>query len=823
MKSKTKPKAKAGAKTKPRSRPAWAKAKPAEAEEVPVSVSKSHEPKAGAKDSPPKKTGGAKSRTEAINSWQKAQRKKEQDIGPIPTDGINWERRLSTQFDLRLFAETYLPAVFYYGWSEDQLRCVKKAQSVFLDSGMFALAMPRGGGKTAICRAGMIWATANGHRRFPFFIGSTQDASIQTLQLIKTYWYMSDNLRQDFPEIGWPVYKVENRWHLARTQLHLEQPTHIEWGSETVRYPSLVLTEEEAGPYLRNLPGFLLPVPPVEGRDYVGFLPKNAGAILKTSGIDGSIRGVAEVHPLTLEQVRPDCVLLDDIQKDQKADSPASCEKLIRLVDGAVQGLAGPGKQIAALMPCTVIREGDASDIYLDRVKKPEWRGERCKMVISWPEGIDDYTISPDTEAGRLWLEYAELRKRSLRLYENIQLATDLYAANRDVMDAGFVCSWADRYTKEGGDVELSAMQHAMNLRLKSPLTFPAEYQNLGRRPKEADTVMITVAQLSEKTIPGLPEYHVPPDTQWVTAMIDIQDEILFYSCFASAPDFTGIIPTYGTWPDLDGRTFFKAQTSAWGLLSKEFFKAYPQHRDKAIHTEGGLVRAPLEAKIYYALGCAVRHILGLQFTKADGFATPLHVARIAIDTRWGQTSDVVKRFCRECGIKEVVPYYGQAVSPAHKQFEEYTRTKGWLFEDGVNPQVKDVKWIYRPDNAGQYHLAVDVDRMKTFLMARLASPPGSQGGISLYEAPPERHELFASHLLNSEYPEPISARGITKDKWQAREGRPDNDWLDTTVGAITLASTLGAFLRTDAGRGTVKPATTRKLSDLWQAKRNKG
>src|SRR5690242_19288265 len=100
-----------------RTRPSWAKGKAPASDAVPLRRAESKP--AGAKVSPPKKpTGtGAKNRTEAINAWQKAQRKKEQDIGLIPVDGINWDRRLATMDSLRLFAETYLPAVFYYGWS----------------------------------------------------------------------------------------------------------------------------------------------------------------------------------------------------------------------------------------------------------------------------------------------------------------------------------------------------------------------------------------------------------------------------------------------------------------------------------------------------------------------------------------------------------------------------------------------------------------------------------------------------------------------------------------------------------------------------------
>lgn len=754
--------------------------------------------------------------------YKKAKGMSIRDIAPLPLGGlakegwepINWERRNACERNLKLFAESYLPNVFYLGWSEDQLKCIRKVENVFLEGGMFALAMPRSGGKTAICRAGMIWGTAYGHKRFPYFVGSTQPKAIQTLEFVKLYWYRSKNLRQDFPEIGWSIWKLENRFHLARGQLYRGQPTLVEWGGEAVRYPCLLLPKEDVAGYPES---FL-----IWSEEYQAYYTKNAGVMIATAGIDGSIRGEAEVHPITLEQPRPDVVLLDDVQKDQKAESPAACEKMERLIDGAIQGLAGPGNHIAALMPCTVIADGDVADTYLDRMKKPEWKGERCQLVTSWPPGITDFEIGMDTEPGKAWNHYAELRKQSLRLYEDLRLATEYYLANRAVMDEGFVVSWVDRFDPK---TEISAQQHAMNLRLKSPITFPAEYQNRGKKLAKDGPLLVSPGQVAEKTI-AIERSHLPVGTQFLTAFLDVQDEILFYTVFGCEPDFTGVFCEYGTWPEVGTRYFTKNQAQGWGLLSREFWKAYPQHRDKGYITEGGKIKPPLEAKIYHALTQASRWLLSREFTRMDEHQTPMTIQALGVDTRWGQASDAIKRFCREVGRREVIPYHGQAIPPTNKQLEEYTRTKGWLFEDQINPQTKEVRWVLRPDPTGQYQLMADVDRMKDFLMARLASPPGSSGSISLYQASPEAHEMFSQHLAGSEYPEPVTARGLTKNKWRERDGRPDNDWLDCAVGCLVLASRLGASLRANPEGKTVRnmtDRTPRRLSEIYNAKRNGG
>ena len=726
---------------------------------------------------------------------------------------IDWTRRLACKRDLKLFNETYLDKVFYLGWSTDQLECIRKTEIVFLDGGMFAVAMPRGGGKTAIVRGGIIWGSAYAHRTFPFFIGSTQPKAVQTLAAIKTFWYRSQTLRQDFPEIAYPVFRLENRFHLARGQLFKGESTHIDWGSDSIRFPCLLLPKEDADKYLKHDEDSLTYLD-----EFDSWIPKSAGVLIGTSGIDGSIRGESETHPILLTQPRPDLVLLDDIQKDQKADSPAACDKIIRLVDGAVQGLAGPGEHIAALMPCTVIREGDAADTYLDRLKKPDWKGQRCSMVIKWPDGINNQQIGMTSKPGKLWNEYDEQRRKSLRIHEDIRLATKFYKRHRKAMDKGFVISWEDRFTRKHNNkhyIELSAQQHAMNLRLRSPETFPSEFQNQGRKLIKEGEVMITSGQLAEK-ITSIDRRSLPVDVQHLAGFLDIQNEGLFFAVLGLAPDFSGVVADYGTFPFIKTRYFTKGQMEGWGLLTRDFFKKYPEHKDKAIRTESGKVRAPLEAKIYHALSNAVPWLLNLEFVKQDQHQTIMKIQRLGIDTRWGQASDCIKQYIREAGFQNVVPYYGQSFPPTRKQLEEYELTKGWFFEHQAHPQIREAKWVIRPNPDGMFYLAADVNRLKDFLFARLASPPGSLGSISLFNAPPEQHEMFADHVCSSEYPEPVTARGVTKNQWTTREGRPDNDWLDCLVGCCAIGSALGACLVSNQD-GTATKTPRRKISSRWK------
>ena len=73
-----------------------------------------------------------------------------------------------------------------------------------------------------------------------------------------------------------------------------------------------------------------------------------------------------------------------------------------------------------------------------------------------------------------LWQRYAEIRAEGLRAGDRGVAGTEFYRQNREAMDAGADVSWKERFNHD----ELSAVQHAMNLKLQDEAAFFAEYQN---------------------------------------------------------------------------------------------------------------------------------------------------------------------------------------------------------------------------------------------------------------------------------------------------------------------------------------------------------
>ncbi|HQL55799.1 MAG TPA: phage terminase large subunit family protein, partial [Phycisphaerae bacterium] len=145
----------------------------------------------------------------------------------------------------------------------------------------------------------------------------------------------------------------------------------------------------------------------------------------------------------------------------------------------------------------------------------------------------------------KLWDEYARLRAEGLRTGKGLKPATAFYTGHREAMDAGAVVAWPERFDPK---TELTALQHAMNLKLRDEEAFAAEYQNEPVMEQFEDE-RLTAEQVAEK-ITGRPRGEVPLAATRVTAFIDVHDKLLFWCVCAWQEDFTGYVIDYGTFPD---------------------------------------------------------------------------------------------------------------------------------------------------------------------------------------------------------------------------------------------------------------------------------
>jgi hypothetical protein len=666
------------------------------------------------------------------------------DIGELP-DVVNPARKARAAGDFRFFCDSYFPLTFHLPWSQDHLKVIARIEQAVLRDGLFAMAMPRGSGKSTISECACIWAVLYGHREFVCLIGSDEGHAMDMLDTIKMELDGNDLLLEDFPEALFPIQALDGIANRCNGQLYKGERTHIGWTAREVVLPTLKpdgwLQREELRPFVRD-----------DGTS------KASGAIIKVAGITGRIRGM-KYKRADSRTVRPTLVVLDDPQTDESARSLSQCATRESILAGAVLGLSGPGTKISGIMPCTVIRPGDMADAILDRDRHPEWNGQQTKLVYAFP-----------TEEA-LWKRYAEVRAESLRQGHGGDEATAFYRDHRAAMDEGAVVAWPERFNHD----ELSAIQHAMNLRLQDEAAFFAEYQN---EPLPAETVSddeLTVEQIAGK-LNRMGRGEVPVGVNHVTAFIDVQGNLLFWVVAGWEDDFTGYVLDYGAYPD-QKRPYFTL-------------------RDARPTLTGILPGGGVEAAIYAGLEALTGQIIDRAWRRDDG--ADLRVERCLIDANWGSSTDVVYQFCRQSvHAGAVLPSHGRFVGASSQPFSEYKRRPGDRV--GFNWRMPNVQ-----GKRAVRHALYDTNFWKSFVHARLAVPMGERGCLSLFGDKPETHRLFAEHVT-AEYHVRTEGRGRTVDEWKMRPERSDNHWLDGLVGAAVAASIQGAILPGTGGREPAK------------------
>ncbi|MFW6337124.1 MAG: hypothetical protein ACOC3G_08340 [Phycisphaeraceae bacterium] len=164
--------------------------------------------------------------------------KKARDIGAIP-EVEDLERRTACSHSFQLFCETYFSDAFHLDWSEDHLRVLSKIESVLLEGGLFAFGMPRGSGKSTLCRAAVLFAMLYGLHRYVVLIAASGDLAQKLLRGVKRVLMANPRLGADFPEACYPLRKLENNARKQVGQLCQGEPTYITWADDELIFPTL--------------------------------------------------------------------------------------------------------------------------------------------------------------------------------------------------------------------------------------------------------------------------------------------------------------------------------------------------------------------------------------------------------------------------------------------------------------------------------------------------------------------------------------------------------------------------------------------------------
>lgn len=648
------------------------------------------------------------------------------DIAPIPKVK-NPSRRRRALKSLRKFLETYFADSFALPWAQFHFDMIADLERIIVGGGLGAQAIPRASGKTTVSLRAALWAVLCGHRKFLVVVAATERLAEKIILAIRSELQFNDRLAEDFPEVCHSIRKLENITKRQAGQTLNGVPTMVRLAVDEIIFPTI------AG-------------------------SKSSGSIIRALGLTGAIRGQLYTTPEG-QTLRPDIVLVDDAQTRESAKSPTQTEDREALILGDVLGLAGPDVSIACMMLCTVIYSHDLSDRFLDPQRHPTWNGRRVKMMPTLPARLD------------LWDQYAELRRESFRVHRDNRLGDEFYQANRAAMDAGAVVSWQDRKRPD----EISAIQHAMNLRIDKPKAFAAEYQN---ESVESNDLTTESRQIEETDLilklNTLPRGMVPRECNRLTAFIDVQADVLFYAVCAWSDKFGGAMVDYGVYPS-QPVTVFTADAAPRTLAQQ-----WPQ------------MERP--ARIYKALSELTPFIMSKHWPQV-GSSTSLIVSQCLIDS--GFETEAVHDFLSRSTLKAVLKASkGRAIKADQKPMNEYRK------------EPRDViGWNWRIDASAQgkgRFVSYDTLPWKSRMAEAILAAPGSTGSFYFWGDDLQRdHPLLTIHML-SEYRVKTSGGGRVVEVWKPRPDTRENHWWDCLIGCAVAASVVGVTY--DSGEAAGEP-----------------
>ncbi|MGC4004678.1 MAG: phage terminase large subunit family protein [Pirellulales bacterium] len=423
---------------------------------------------------------------------------------------INWKRRTPAMDKLLAFLKTYCADDFSKEPSTMHLEVIETLESCVREGGWFALAMPRGSGKTTLTVGAALWAILTGRTPFVVVLAATGPKARALMERIKRILETNALLAEDFPEVCLPIRALERVVNRCKGQRYLEKPTFIEYGKDQIVLPTVP-----------NSP--------------------SSGAVILCGGLLGSaVRGPLYKHP-DGRNLRPTLAICDDPQTGRSAKSKTQTDERVQHLKHDVTGMAGPGSKMAIIVPCTVIREGDMADQLLDRELNPDYQGRKYQLLKGLPKNVD------------LWKEYFEIYRRCKADGKPIAEATKFYKKHRKAMDEGCDATWSERYN----DDEISAIQHAVTIWLRDPEYFAAEMQNAplkdeAAEPQEWYLPAIAIAARVNR----IARCVVPNWAKHVVSFVDVQKRLLYWLVAAVGDGFTMSVVDYGTWPDQKSRYF---------------------------------------------------------------------------------------------------------------------------------------------------------------------------------------------------------------------------------------------------------------------------
>ena len=622
--------------------------------------------------------------------------------------GIDWKRRHRAERDFLYFLRTYCtsddptdgafleipPDRGLYSIIRDMEQAIGNA------SIPYHIRVARGHGKTAYTKGAVLWVAATGRRRYVIAVGSNDDNATNIIEDVFAAATTNPAFVQDFPEISVPFQKLQGAYQRAKTQKFHGKLTNPRKAADRIVFPTV-----------EN---------PATGRPF-----PSSGVILESVGFNAGARGKAKGI------LRPDFLIFDDLQNDERAQSEGQVAKMAAKIKKTFMGLAGHRKKIAAIMTSTPIEADDLSETF---AADPGWKTKTYKMVLAWPTCHNPEATTEERKGVRdLWAEYWDIFNAEKAAGREPHIAANkFYRKNRKAMDAG-----AEVLNPRNFDpaTELSGIQHAMNILFRDGEdTFMSEYQM--NPPRNAFAFELTAKTILQRIRHGVPARTIPADTVLTVAATDIN-------------------PGYA----------LTTAVIAFDIQLTAFVTAY---RVMPVKISDRLNDTEFDRRLTAALKAHAGEIAALG----------IHIDKWGIDAGGRQFKTVTKfaPMARAEYEIEAVAMLGRA---------------GLNWNPNVRSRIREARneTVLCRDPQRRKWLAFNADEYKEKAQRAWDTETGGAGGLSIYDGG-ENHYKFAVQIAN----EKLKAKTKTRDrngrecyayKWQTRN---PHDYGDCVAMCYALA-----------------------------------
>jgi len=617
-------------------------------------------------------------------------------------------------------------------FGEDQQIAIKRFQRIVQSRGKLIQLEPRGFAKTSRAVNQALLAILQGYIQFGLIVSSETSKSEDIMEQIQSELMGNDELMELYPGTIQCFRELDGKAIRANAQTYLGEPTNIGWSKELIRFPTI--------------PG-----------------EPSSGAILLVRTKD-NLRGISRkirYGPEKGKVIRPDFVLLDDIQTDKDARSEILSSQICNNIKRSVLFGGSHSKKVRAIITITPNKRGDVAHHFV--LKEPSWEVAQYSMLKKMPTHMDLWD-----EFGRILLNFNKFQEGDRERAQ--RRAKEFVVNNYEKLHEGAEVSWEEAYEWDSDDpVEVSALHHAMIFYYEEgEEAFNYECQcKIDKDVEEEATIKATTEQITSR-ISHLPRKKVPVQCTHIVTHIDCNQDILTYMTVASPTQLYPYIIDYGTYP--------KQKTDTWkkDKVQTKLCDLYPD-----------IPREDVATLLYVAVSDLSEVLAKEQYERED--TNNLLNRFIGIDTRWHV--DTLVRAIRESSVRPfLLPTQGLFYGEKDKPMMEQTNLDHDLHYHCYTGVSTDRTVSM---------LKIDVNSLKTLVHRGFIARHGTIGSIKWFI--PETisgHLLAAQHIVSEDPEQKVNMKAnriITE--WH-HDGYRDNEFFDNLVGCVAILFKLGCTLK---------------------------